>query len=506
MCSLSALMAADPAAVLYSENFDTDPGYVVARGPDANNMGSVSYGSPGVGFPNITAGQYGGSGQYLADATSGGKLVFGSNDDPISGKSRSRSCITVVDTSAAQIGQYRVSFDVGDLQVAGANTALLFHLLEGTGAAADKGHVNFQLTAQTDLPKLCPTVPLIKTGKGATTGRVLTDQEISAGGRFSLTFGISEAGKPGDWLGLVWTQTKRDGGAPIPSMSIDNVSVEMLPEPPAITEEIAASPHGQSGDWSLLPDVSDEFSSDGINPRKWNSNPGSWGAWSWDESNAVQESGKLQLRMVHEPHIRNSTRMFYKSGIVRSHHQMTYGYYEARIKGCDLFPGACPAFWIYSDGKKYKGEVRYTEIDFAELQMNEMNRETGERDSVHHIDMNLHLRLADESGKITWHRPGTDPDMCKNAWVAPWDPREDFHIYGCDVTKETITWFIDGEEVAKKPNTYWHEPMNITLSLGLRHPHVGWVGQDMKPVPSAATEEGFPTAMEVDWVRVWERK
>jgi beta-glucanase (GH16 family) len=73
------------------------------------------------------------------------------------------------------------------------------------------------------------------------------------------------------------------------------------------------------------------------------------------------------------------------------------------------------------------------------------------------------------------------------------------------VTKDTITWFIDGKEVAKKPNKYWHEPMNITLSLGLRHPHLGWVGQDMQPIPKAATDEGFPTEMEVDWVRVWER-
>jgi len=491
---------------LYAEKFDTDPGYVIANGPDANNMGSVSYGSPGVDFPNIDAGQFGGSGQYVTDATSGGKLVFGSNDDPVSGKSRSRSCITVIDTSAAEVGQYRVSFDISDLKSAGENTALLFHLLEGTGAASDKGHVNFQLTAQTVLPKLCPTVPMIKTGKGATAGRVLTDQELVADGHFSVTFGISEAGKQGDWLALVWTQSKRAGGAPVPSVSIDNILVEMLPEPPAIAAEIPASPYRQDGRWKLLPEFSDEFNSTGINPRKWNSHPGSWGAWSWAEGNAFQESGKLLLRMVYEPHVRNSTRMFYKSGIVRSHRQMTYGYYEARIKGCELFPGACPAFWIYSDGKKYQGEVRYTEIDFAELQMNEMNRETGVRDSVHHIDMNLHLRLADEAGQIIWHRPGTDPDMCKTAWVAPWDPREDFHIYGCEVTPESITWFIDGEAVGKKSNTYWHEPMNITLSLGLRYPHVGWVGQDMKPVAQAATGEGFPTSMQVDWVRVWERK
>ena len=33
--------------------------------------------------------------------------------------------------------------------------------------------------------------------------------------------------------------------------------------------------------------------------------------------------------------------------------------------------------------------------------------------------------------------------------------------------------------------------MNLTLSLGLRHPHIGWVGQEMKPQPKAATRGGF---------------
>jgi beta-glucanase (GH16 family) len=118
--------------------------------------------------------------------------------------------------------------------------------------------------------------------------------------------------------------------------------------------------------------------------------------------------------------------------------------------------------------------------------------------------MNLHLRLADQKGEVRWLRPNIDPELCANSWIAPWDPRDDFHVYGCHVAKDSITWFIDGKQVAQKPNQYWHLPMNVTLSLGLRHPHIGWVGQDIKPVPQAATSEGFPTTMEVDYVRVWE--
>ncbi len=271
-------------------------------------------------------------------------------------------------------------------------------------------------------------------------------------------------------------------------------------------EPMPAAPLGQSGAWELKPGYSDEFNASELDSRKWTNHPPSWGPWTWDKDNAFVENGKLVLRMTYEPHERNGKKLFYKSGILRSYQKRTYGYYEARIKGCSLFPGACPAFWVFSDGKETTGEVRYCEIDFVELQMNELNRQTKERDAVNVIDMNLHLRLADKDGKVRWVRPLMDPELCANSWTAPWDPRADFHVYGCDVTPETIVWYIDGKEVARKPNKYWHLPMNVTLSLGLRHPHIGWVGQDMKPVPQAATAEGFPTSMDVDYVRVWERK
>ncbi len=503
---VSSSAKADP---LYSESFEVAPVYVAAKGPDKNNISSISYGVPGSGSPNLAPGQYGGTSQYFTDvelkgSIDGGSLVLGSHI-PVYEKSRSRSYVTFIDPSAATVGQYEVSFEVSDFKSAD-ETRLLFHLFEGTGA--NNGHVDMQVTYQKMLPELAPTLPGLKTGKGATAGRVAVENPITENGTFKLSFGISEAGKPGDWLALVWTQFKGKGMAKMPSMTIDNVAVAPMPVPPAVTssETVPDAPLGQSGDWNLIPEVSDEFDSAWINPEKWNNNPGNWGAWSWDPENTYLDAGKLGIKMVYEPHARNEAQLFYKSGILRSHKQMTYGYYESRIKGCDLFPGACPAFWVYSDGKKYSGEVRYCEIDFVELQMHEMNRETKLRDSVHHIDMNLHLRLADEDGKVTWYRPGTDPDMCKNAWVAPWDPREDFHVYGCDVTPETITWYIDGEEVAQKKNLYWHEPMNITLSLGLRFPHIGWVGQDIKPVPGKATAEGFPASMEVDYVRVWERE
>ncbi len=505
---VSTQKAVSEGGVLYKEDFETAPVYVVARGPNDNNISSISFGagSAATDVPSLQFGQFGGTGQYAADtkiagAMTGGKFAMGSHI-PIMDKSRNRSYMTFVDTSGAKVGQYNVSFDVSDFRSEGDNTALYLHVYEG--AKADKGYLDFQVTHQALLPKMAPNAPTIK-GRGGTIDRVLVDNEITADGQFSLNFGISEAGESGDYIAFVWSQVKRGGVGRMPSMTIDNLKVSRLPPVEKTELDTDVSPTGQSGNWKLLEDFSDEFNGFDVDTSKWNNNPKRYGAMTWDDDNTALKDGSLHLSLAYQPHMRSNQKLFYKSGILRSHGQLTYGYYEARIKGCQLFPGACPAFWVFSDGRKYDGEVRYCEIDFVELQMNEMNLETKKRNSVHHIDMNLHLRLADEKGQLSWQRPDTHPDLCKNEWVAPWDPRDDFHVYACDVTPEKIVWYVDGQEVGSKPNKYWHLPMNVALTLELRHPHIGWEGQTIFPVPQSATEEGFPTSMEVDYVRVWKR-
>lgn len=494
---------------IYLENFDSAPKYVGATGPNDNNISSISFGPPTPDSPpNVTFGQYGGTSQYLAETKirggfRDGKFAIGSSK-PVHQKSRNRSYMTFVDTSEAKVGQYNISFDVSQFQADDAEAKLYLHLYEGS---IKNGRLDFQVTHQAMLPKFAPNVPGIR-GQGGVLASILINNEIKHNGQFRLNFGLAEAGQPGDFLALVWSQVKRNGNSPMPSMTIDNVRVAKLagPMPQPRPDDFPKTPFGQNGTWKLIPNFSDEFDGSEVDLTKWNNHPAHYGAMSWDEKNTIQKSGKLHLQLVHDPHIRDNQKLFYTSGIVRSHQQMTYGYYEARIKGCSLFPGACPAFWMFSDGRKYDGEVRYCEIDVAELQMNEINHESGQRNPVNYIDMNLHLRLADKQGKLRWVRPNMNPELCANLWKAPWDPRDDFHVYACDVTPEQITWFVDGEKVATKPNKYWHLPMNVALTMELRHPHIGWEGQTIWPVPQAATKDGFPTTMEIDYVRVWARQ
>jgi beta-glucanase (GH16 family) len=266
-----------------------------------------------------------------------------------------------------------------------------------------------------------------------------------------------------------------------------------------------------SGDWVFAPEHSDEFSGDKVDRDRWNVDTKDFGVWSWEPENVVQKDGSMHIQIVHDEHLRDGKTLYYKSGLARNERTITYGYFEARVKGCSRYPGASPAFWLYSIGPQNRhhaknGEVvAYSEIDVIELQQCEFDFKTKTHFPVTRIDCNLHTTVM-RDGKRVWMRPNTHPQICQNHFDADFDPRSDYHVYGVENTPQSITWYIDGVEVAKKPNLYWHLPMHVTLSLGLRHPFVKYVNNDRVPNDETSTADGFPTHMSVDYVRVWKRK
>lgn len=259
----------------------------------------------------------------------------------------------------------------------------------------------------------------------------------------------------------------------------------------------------QKGEWELNKNFSDEFNSRRIDEQKWHYNMRPWGVRSWAPDCVVQEGGLMKLTMRYEEHSMRGVDYFYKCGILRSNQKTTYGYFEAKIKSASLFPGVCPAFWLYSSGERmvYNGEtITYSEIDIVELNQGE-NKGT----TVRTIDCNLHMRKI-KDGEEIWQRPNTHPDLCKTRYEADFDPRDDFHIYGCENRPDSVIFYLDNKRIGAKKNHYWHLPMNVTFTMEPRKPHHRYAEGDRLPVPEAATREGFPTTMEVDWVRVWVRK
>jgi beta-glucanase (GH16 family) len=275
-------------------------------------------------------------------------------------------------------------------------------------------------------------------------------------------------------------------------------------------------------EWVLRGNRSDDFNGEQVDWRKWTKTPEKFGAWSWDnESNATVANGILTLTLT----LRRSQApapvaggkgkpggesvVSFTSGMLKSYAKGTYGYYEARIKGAPLFPGACPSFWLYSkiDDTQIQPEaVRYSEVDIVELTQRGGGMPGNERITDH----NLHTILSNGTSGVkgrAWHRPHDARYKVAQAieYKAPFDPRDDFHTYGCLVSKDVIIWYVDSVEIGRKPNAHWHKEMNVALSLGLRAPYAVW--QNNRLVPSQDQPAGsFPTSMSVDYVRVWELK
>lgn len=261
--------------------------------------------------------------------------------------------------------------------------------------------------------------------------------------------------------------------------------------------------------WQRNETFSDEFNARELDEKKWNRKLSPWGERAWRAENVWQKKGRLFVQAKWDPHRdRKGREFYYTCGIAQSYEKTTYGYFEASIKGCSRFPGLCPAFWLYSNGRDLNPNyphITYSEIDIIEMLQGGFDPVKKEKTGPSHMDCNLHTREMID-GKETWRRPQQWPEVCRNVWDAPWDPRDDFHVYACENTPEKITWYIDGIKVAESPNHNWHLPMTLTLTMELRPPLIDWAGEDGRiPVPENSTKQGFPTHMEVDYVRSWTR-
>ena len=252
--------------------------------------------------------------------------------------------------------------------------------------------------------------------------------------------------------------------------------------------------------WEINEGFSDEFNASEIDQSKWNNDTNDWGTWSWEPERAFITDTVLTLRMVQDQHYRGDKEYYFTSGINRSREKITYGYFEAKIKATDKGQGTCPAFWLYSSGEPTpteEGGVKYCEIDACEIFQipNQLQR----------IEMNLHTRIL-ENGVLVWKRPGQGhTELTHNTWVAPWDPRDDYHTYATWNRLDSIFWYVDGVQRGAKKNYYWHKPMFMTVSLGLRTPYERYINGERlaEYYPESAPEPGFPTEMYCDYVRAW---
>jgi beta-glucanase (GH16 family) len=76
------------------------------------------------------------------------------------------------------------------------------------------------------------------------------------------------------------------------------------------------------------------------------------------------------------------------------------------------------------------------------------------------------------------------------------DTSADFHVYSDDWDESWIRWYFDGAKISRAPTPAdMHTPMYLLIMLA-----VGgcWPGSPDSTTP-------FPTALEIDWVRVYKK-
>ncbi|TPN84427.1 Ig-like domain-containing protein [Aquimarina algicola] len=304
----------------------------------------------------------------------------------------------------------------------------------------------------------------------------------------------------------------------------------------------------------LVGDMSDEFDNGGINwSQKWEQTNNLPNIAAWNLTNQANVArgeyfnrGSAKITARYNGVNPDGTSIavngkYYNSGCLQSKKVLPVnfeGYIEAVIRGADIdnpnphpfnggvdrSRGLCPAFWLYSkffDNNPADGGVIYTEIDIQELQQHDFYN--GVQDGVEDTESNLHIAFKNGNGR-RWVRPKQNPDEQLNKYPLGFDPRKNWHTYGCEITRDEIHFFVDGKKIGKTlKNTHWGKlPMRVIMSLGMRVPFVDFGGnaftsfdpqgdypnnQRLQTLAERARQQlgELPESMYVDYIRVWNK-
>lgn len=241
-------------------------------------------------------------------------------------------------------------------------------------------------------------------------------------------------------------------------------------------------------EFAPTPSWQDEFTYSGKpDAAKWSYDLGDHG-WGNNElenytdkiGNAEVKNGNLVITAVKEP----SGKQQYSSArlVSKGKGDFLYGKFEIRAK-LPKGRGTWPAIWMLASGSEYgnKGWPDNGEIDIMEHVGFDQERLHG----------NIHTKAFNHAIKTN-----------KGNNVIVKGLSEDFHVYTCEWTPETVTILVDGNAyfTFKKEVSYqWPEwpfdkPFHLILNIAVGG---NWGGQ------KGVDDSIFPQKMEVDYVRVY---
>ena len=231
---------------------------------------------------------------------------------------------------------------------------------------------------------------------------------------------------------------------------------------------------GGAGKWELV--WSDEFDKpDSEWDVAWQSQNGPSGhilCSRWRE-NAVVTNGFLRLLAKKEKRGGQD----WTAGSIWTRQMFQYGYFECRYR-YGAAEGLNNSFWLMPTGTNKVAKGKFFEID-----VNEGHYPNKVANNIHN-----HSDSTVVNGKRT-HPSASRSFTYKDQGFA-----RDFQVHGLEWNEREMVFYLNGKEVRRVKNEFCYSPASVWLSLAI----IPWAGE--------ITDTIDGTAMEVDYVRIYQKK
>lgn len=234
------------------------------------------------------------------------------------------------------------------------------------------------------------------------------------------------------------------------------------------------------GHWQPLEAIWDEFSASAPDSGKWWLTSRTWKGRepvTFDEGNVSTRNGDLVLQargpLTGDVLAKLPQGFTYTSGFVRSRETFRYGYVEVRAKVADC--SLTSALFLMDTTARESTEIDVFEITGGVPAVERRFNMTG-----HVMKLPGLVGTEDDHPRATAH------------WIAPFRFADDYHVYGLEWKRESISWYVDGVLLHRARNTLWHQPLRVILDLECQ--------QRFRDNPM---NDRLPAEYRVDYVRVW---
>lgn len=236
---------------------------------------------------------------------------------------------------------------------------------------------------------------------------------------------------------------------------------------------LVLSPNPPPGsDWQMV--FEDRFDKPAVDESVWTIDnsvrvPNRLGRW---RENVEVKDG--HLRLLNKVESRNGC--IWSSGNLITKKEWHYGYFEASYRYARAF-GINNAFWGFSKNS-----------DNPQV---ELNPNEGWYPDI----INAHFYIHHKKDGKTTHLTNGTADGTLLGYRTGENLADDFHVIAMEWNEKELIYYFDGREIRRLPNIDCHRPIAVWFSTYI----ADWAG-------GKATRAVDGTFMEVDWVRVWQKK